>query len=60
MSWHELRQAGGLGDSEFWTKLSPEGMVLSSAASVQNVLGFLPEEMGLSSFFIPTELALTS
>lgn len=51
MSWNELRQAGGLGDSEFWTKLSPEGMVLSSATSVQNVLGFLPEEMVGTSLF---------
>lgn len=57
MSWNELRQAGGLGDSEFWTKLSPEGMVLSSAASVQNVLGFLPDEMGSSSFFAPWDSA---
>lgn len=46
MSWNELRRAGGLGDVEFWTKLSPEGMVLSSTASVQTVLGFLPTEMG--------------
>lgn len=51
MSWAELRKAGGLGDSEFWTKLSPEGMVLSSAASVQNVLGFLPEEMVGTSLY---------
>ena len=48
MSWNELRRSGGLGDTEFWTKLSPEGMVLSSTSSVQTVLGFSPSEMGES------------
>lgn len=51
MSWNELRRSGGLGDNEFWTKLSPEGMVLSSTSSVQNVLGFMQADMVGTSLF---------
>ena len=45
MSWKDLRSAGGLGEVEFWTKLSMEGMCLYSTPSVQGVLGFTDEEM---------------
>lgn len=46
MSWNNLRNSGGVGEVEFWSKLSPEGMVLSATSNVQNVLGFSTTEMG--------------
>lgn len=51
MSWNELRRSGGVGDVEFWSKLSPEGMVLSCTSSVENLLGFTMGEMGESDTF---------
>lgn len=58
MSWNEVRRAGGVGDSEFWTKLSPEGMVLSATSSVQNVLGFSMGEMGTLCYLLSLHLKL--
>ncbi|GAA5963319.1 hypothetical protein JCM21900_006555 [Sporobolomyces salmonicolor] len=51
MHWNELRQSGGLGDTEFWTKVSDKGMILSATLAVQSVLGFLPQEMVGCSLF---------
>jgi hypothetical protein len=45
MSWNDLRQAGGVGDTEFFSFLSPKGTILSTTATVQNVLGFGPQEL---------------
>lgn len=45
MSWTDLRQAGGLGEIEFWMNLSPKGIVLSTTAAVQNVLGFSSQDL---------------
>lgn len=45
MSWTDLRQAGGLGETEFWMNLSPKGVVLSTTAAVQNVLGFSSQDL---------------
>lgn len=61
MSWTDLRTAGGLGEAEFWCKLSEEGMVLSCTRKVQAVLGFLMEEMVGTSIFqlIKTDQATT-
>lgn len=50
MSWTDLNRAGGIGEIEFWTKLSMEGMCLYSTASVQGVLGFTDEEMVGTAF----------
>lgn len=54
MSWTDLRQAGGLGEIEFWMNLSPKGIVLSTTAAVQNVLGFSSQD--LSEFFSAARL----
>ncbi|GAA5904428.1 hypothetical protein JCM5296_003195 [Sporobolomyces johnsonii] len=51
MHWNELRQSGGLGDTEFWTKVSDKGMILNATLAVQSVLGFLPQEMVGCSLF---------
>jgi hypothetical protein len=58
MSWGDLRSAGGLGEAEFWIKLSEEGMVLSCTKNVQSVLGFLMEEMGAFLFFLSHYLSI--
>lgn len=39
MSWTDLDAAGGLGDVEFWSKISVDGTYLDVAPSVQRVLG---------------------
>ncbi|GAA5857939.1 hypothetical protein JCM8547_006630 [Rhodosporidiobolus lusitaniae] len=44
MHWNELRQGGGLGDTEFFVKLGERGTVLHSTIGVQSVLGCLPQE----------------
>lgn len=46
MSWNELRKSGGIGELEFWSKLSKEGMVLNCTSSVESLLGFSMTEMG--------------
>lgn len=50
MSWNELRRSGGIGETEFWSKLSYEGMVLACTSSVQDLLGFSMGEMGIFPF----------
>lgn len=58
MNWSDLRKAGGLGDTEFFFKLGgPRGTILQSTPEVQSVLGFVPQEMGASSF--PHSLAFS-
>ena len=39
MNWNELRQSGGLGDTEFWLKLNPRGTVLAATFGTQLLLG---------------------
>lgn len=56
MSWNELRRSGGIGETEFWSKLSYEGMVLACTSSVQDLLGFSMGEMGM--FPLPSFLFL--
>lgn len=51
MSWGDLRQAGGVGDTEFWMKLSGSGTILTSTQSVQHVLGISSQD--LSTFSCP-------
>ncbi|KAG0144820.1 hypothetical protein CROQUDRAFT_46715 [Cronartium quercuum f. sp. fusiforme G11] len=45
LSWAAIYSRGGLGDREFWTKLSLDGMCLYSTASVREVLGFSSDAM---------------
>ncbi|KAI5477837.1 GATA transcription factor [Pseudohyphozyma bogoriensis] len=45
LSWEELRESGGIGDNEFWTKLSAEGMVLACTPDVGGVLGFKGDDL---------------
>lgn len=45
MSWNDLRSAGGLGDTEFWMHLSPQGTILSATSSIQSVLGVAPTDV---------------
>ncbi|BGP21026.1 hypothetical protein JCM10213_003208 [Rhodosporidiobolus nylandii] len=44
VNWNELRQSGGLGDTEFFSKVSTSGTLLFVTAGVQGVLGLLPQE----------------
>ncbi|KAM0752700.1 hypothetical protein T439DRAFT_286870 [Meredithblackwellia eburnea MCA 4105] len=45
VQWSSLEQAGGLGQVEFWAKLSVTGMVLHATPAVKQVLGVPSEEM---------------
>ncbi|KAL8277730.1 hypothetical protein RQP46_009852 [Phenoliferia psychrophenolica] len=51
LSWDDIRQEGGLADLEFWSKLSPEGMMLTATPGVQGVTGFHASEMVGTSLF---------
>lgn len=50
MSWDELRAAGGVGQLEWWTKLSTKGVVLSATSAVQGLTGTAPEDLVGRSF----------
>lgn len=45
LSWQAIKEMGGLGDCEFWTKLSLDGMCLHTTASIRDVLGFESEDL---------------
>ncbi|GAA5831680.1 hypothetical protein JCM11251_000792 [Rhodosporidiobolus azoricus] len=49
--WNELRQNGGMGDTEFFTKIGQRGSVLFATSTLQSVLGFSPQEALGCSFF---------
>ena len=49
MNWNELRQSGGLGDTEFWLKLNPRGTVLAATYGTQMLLGTQPQDLVGSS-----------
>lgn len=64
MSWSDLEAAGGFGMKEYWSKLSVDGggMHLSVTRSVEDILGFTPDELSklplsiLFSIRVDTEL----
>ncbi|SCZ96310.1 BZ3500_MvSof-1268-A1-R1_Chr8-2g10108 [Microbotryum saponariae] len=45
MSWTDLNQAGGVGDTEFWMGVSPGGTILSATSAVESMLGRTGDEM---------------
>ncbi|SCV67124.1 BQ2448_5770 [Microbotryum intermedium] len=45
MSWTDLKQAGGVGDTEFWMGISPRGTILSATSAVESILGRTGDEM---------------
>jgi len=51
LNWNEVRLSGGLGDLEYWMKLSERGMILNATLAIHNVLGYLPQEFGKFSLF---------
>ncbi|BGO96217.1 hypothetical protein NBRC10512_002140 [Rhodotorula toruloides] len=51
MNWNELRQNGGLGDTEFWVKINPRGTLLTATLGTQAVLGYLPNDLVGTSLF---------
>ncbi|GAA5981790.1 hypothetical protein JCM11641_007425 [Rhodosporidiobolus odoratus] len=51
INWNELRQSGGMGDTEFFLKIGEAGTVLFATAGVQTMLGIWPQEaVGCSLF----------
>lgn len=50
MSWTDLRQAGGLGETEFWMNLSPKGTILATTAASQTVLGYSSQDLSELGF----------
>lgn len=50
LNWNEVRLSGGLGDLEYWMKLSERGMILNATLAIHNVLGYLPQEFGKFRF----------
>ncbi|GAA6055671.1 hypothetical protein JCM3770_003404 [Rhodotorula araucariae] len=56
MNWNELRQSGGLGDTEFWLKLNPRGTVLAATFGTQILLGTTPQDLvgaSILSYAVP-------
>lgn len=45
LSWRAIQRTGGLGDCEFWTKLSLDGMCLHATASIREVLGYDSDDL---------------
>ncbi|GAA6005423.1 hypothetical protein JCM11491_003637 [Sporobolomyces phaffii] len=51
LNWNEVRLSGGLGDLEFWMKISDRGMILNATLAIHNVLGYLPQDFVGSTMF---------
>ncbi|KAI5480513.1 hypothetical protein MNV49_000666 [Pseudohyphozyma bogoriensis] len=45
LSWEELERAGGLGESEFWSKWSLDGMILYTTPTIETILGYKIDEL---------------
>jgi len=45
LSWDELRFAGGLGEKEFWSKVTGDGMYLYNTPSVRAVIGHEADDL---------------
>ncbi|KAK4047820.1 hypothetical protein OIV83_005163 [Microbotryomycetes sp. JL201] len=66
MSWNDIRQAGGVGDTEFWMNLSQKGTVLAATGAIETVLGHSSEtiigetlfSLVLPEFRVPVSQAL--
>ena len=39
LSWSDLREVGGLGEREFWSKISSDGMFLYNTPAISRVIG---------------------
>ncbi|GAA5957348.1 hypothetical protein JCM8115_006964 [Rhodotorula mucilaginosa] len=50
MNWNELRQAGGLGDTEFFAKVDLRGTILTATQGTASVLGYSSQELIGSTF----------
>ncbi|GAA5898065.1 uncharacterized protein JCM6883_000912 [Sporobolomyces salmoneus] len=44
LNWNEVRLSGGLGDLEFWMRISERGMILNATLALHNVLGYMPQD----------------
>lgn len=51
ISWQDLKEAGGLGEKEFWSKISPDGMFLYCTPTVKTVLGHDADDLRGRSMF---------
>ncbi|KAM0787144.1 hypothetical protein ACM66B_006395 [Microbotryomycetes sp. NB124-2] len=50
MSWNDVRQSGGIGDTEFWMNMSAKGTVLAATGAIETVLGHSSEAVIGESF----------
>jgi len=55
LSWTDLNNAGGLGEKEFWSKISPAGMLLYNTPSIKNVVGHDSERIQGTSLYELTD-----
>lgn len=51
LAWNDLRAAGGLGEKEFWSKISIDGMFLYNSPTVKTVLGYEAEHLRGANIF---------
>lgn len=51
LPWENISRHGGLADSEFWAKVSFQGLILHATDSVLGVLGNKPEEVAGQSLY---------
>lgn len=51
LSWQDLRAAGGLGEKEYWSKITVNGMFLYNTPSVKTVIGHEAHHLQGKSMF---------
>lgn len=51
LGWGDLTSAGGLGEREFWSKITADGMFLYNTPSVKTVIGHESEDLRGRSMF---------
>ncbi|WVQ82107.1 hypothetical protein IAT38_004235 [Cryptococcus sp. DSM 104549] len=51
LTWDPVAKHGGLAQTEFWSKMSFQGLILHATAGTEQVLGQRPEDVAGQSFF---------
>ena len=60
LSWSDLKESGGLGEREFWSKISLDGIILYNTPTVANVIGHDASKLCGSSIFELVDLPWVS
>lgn len=55
LSWADLQMAGGLGDKEYWSKITSDGLFLYNTPTIKQLLGYDAEELRGTNMYRLTE-----